>query len=120
MDCGYIYTNNNTNESLWHNPTNYTANTTSFGAPSAEPQSQYDDWKKAVFTTGTVSGLLSYYLMVILVLCPLHGACNPCLESVCDRVASTWRNCGEREAQSSAIGERPCLWCWCWCVYSGF
>ena len=101
-DCGYIYTNNNTNES---NSMNYTATTASFGAPSAESQSQYDDWQKVVFTTATISGLLSYYLMVILVLCPLYGVCNPCSRSVCECVASIWRNCGEREARSSAVGE---------------
>ena len=106
-NCSYIYTNtnNNTNESLWYNPTNYTENTASFGAPSAESQSQYDDWKKAVFTTSTVSGLLSYYLMVILVLCPLYGVCNRCSEMVCECVASIWKKCGERDAQSSAISE---------------
>ena len=59
-DCSYIYTDanntngtnptNNTNGSLWYNLTNYTANTTAFGAPSAESQIQYDDWQKVVFT----------------------------------------------------------------------
>ena len=110
-DCGYIYTGandtNNTNESLWYNVTNYTVNTASFGAPSAESQSQYDDWQKVVFTTATISGLLSYYLMVIFVLCPLYGVCNPCCKSVCECVASIWRKCGEREARSSAVGETP-------------
>ena len=106
QDCGYIYTTNNTNESLY-NLTNYTANTSSFGAPSAESMLEYDDWQKVVFTTATVSGLLSYYLIVILVLCPLYGVCNPCSEMVCNRVADIWRKFGEKEARSSAIGEMP-------------
>ena len=103
-DCSYIYTNN-TNET-WYNLTNSTGNTTSFGA-SAESEIQYDDWKKVVFTTATVSGLLSYYLMVILVLCTLYGACSPCSRSVCECVAWIWRKCGEGEARSSAVGETP-------------
>ena len=102
--CGYIYTPNN--KSLY-NLTNYTANASSFGAPPAESMLQYDDWQKAVFTTATVSGLLSYYLIVILVLCPLYGVCNPCCKRVCNCVASIWKRCGEREAQSSAIRETP-------------
>ena len=102
--CGYIYTPNN--KSLY-NLTNYTANASSFGAPPAESQLQYDDWQKAVFTTATISGLLSYYLMVTLVLCPLYGVCNPCCKRVCNCVASIWKRCGEREAQSSAIRETP-------------
>ena len=104
QDCGYIYTPKNKG---LYNLTNYTANASSFGAPPAESMLQYDDWQKAVFTTATVSGLFSYYLMVILVLCPLYGVCNPCSEMVCNRVASIWKRCGESEAQSSAIRETP-------------
>ena len=102
--CLYIYTPNN--KSLY-NLTNYTANASSFGAPSAESMLQYDDWQKVVFTTATVSGLLSYYLIVILVLCPLYGVCKPCSERVCECVADIWRRLGEKEAQSSAIREMP-------------
>ena len=106
-DCSYIYTDTNGTNETWYNLTNYTSNATAFEAPSAESQIQYDDWQKVVLTTATVSGLLSYYLMVIFVLCPLYGVCSPCSRHVCDRVASIWKMCGEREAQSSAIRETP-------------
>ena len=98
--CSYIYTD--TNDTMWDNMINYTVITTSVGVPS---HFQYEDWQKVVITTATISGLLSYYLLVILVLCPLYGVCNPCSKRVCECVASIWRNCGERDAQSSATSE---------------
>lgn len=99
--CGYIYFDNKT----WHNLTNHTGNTTSVGGPSAESLNQYVDWHKTVITTSTISGLLSYYLIVILVLCPLYGACNPCSRQLCDCVANIWRRCGQEDAKSSAKDE---------------
>ena len=104
--CGCIYTDTNdadaTNQTLLYNMTNFTVMITSAGVKS---RIQCEDWQKVVITTATISGLLSYYLMVILVLCPLYGVCNPCSKNVCECVASIWRNCGEREARSSATRE---------------
>ena len=106
--CGYIYTDkNDTNQTLLYDLTNFTVMFTSAGAPSVKSRIQCEDWQKVVSTTATISGLLSYYLLVILVLCPLYGMCNPCCKNVCECVASIWRNCGERGAQSSAVGETP-------------
>ena len=100
--CGYIYVSVN---KTWHNLTNHTGNTTSVGGPSAESLNQYDDWQKTVITTATISGLLSYYWIVILVLCPLYGVCNPCSRHICDCVANIWKKCGQEDAQSSANNE---------------
>ena len=98
--CGYIYTGVNTT-----NKSNHTANATLVGVPSAENMSQYDDWQKTVITTATISGLLSYFFIVILVLCPLYGVCNPWSRKLCDCIANIWRKCGEQDAQSSANNE---------------
>ena len=88
-----------------HNLTNHTGNTTSVGGPSAESLNQYDDWQKTVITTATISGLLSYYWIVILVLCPLYGVCSTCSRQLCDCVANIWKKCGQEDAQSSANNE---------------
>ena len=34
-----------------------------------EQESAYEDWQKTVFTTASISGLLSYYFMIFVLLC---------------------------------------------------
>ena len=104
--CGYIYTDTNDTSQTLYNLTNFTVMITSAGAPSVKSRIQCDDWQKVVITTATILGLLSYYLLVILVLCPLHGMCNPCCKNVwvcCKHLEKLWR----KRSSVCAVGETP-------------
>lgn len=98
-NCSFIYISMNETQYIL---TNNTINTASVGVPAPEQLNELIDWWKVVFTTGTISGLLSYYLMVILVLCLLYGACahNHCF---CDGVKNICGWFGEHNSREEPL-----------------
>lgn len=81
--CGFLYTNT-TNIII--------SNLTHLIQSSPPPIGQFDDWQKVVFTTATVSGVCSYFVMI----CVLYGQYScfnkcrgrmPTMGSVCCLIA---------------------------------
>lgn len=51
----------------------YTEGLLGAGGIQPEPNFQYNNWNKLLITTGTISGFLSYYMMIFLVLVPIYS-----------------------------------------------
>ena len=85
-----------------YNVTNNTINTASVGIPAPEKLNEFIDWWKVVLTTAAISGLLSYYLMVILVLCPVYGACAH-IHCFCDGVKNICGWFGEHNSREEPL-----------------
>lgn len=68
-----------------------------------EPENapEYEDWKKTVVTTASISGLLSYCFMVS-VLIPQYSFLKRYCNRACEHYASLWKWCGEKYSSSSA------------------
>lgn len=97
-NCGYIYT---PTVSQWSNLSNHTVLDL-----AVESVSEYEDWQKVVITTATLSGLVSYYLLVFCVLIPKYSVFGPLL---CNRLHNSWErlwhHCGERNVRSNAANQ---------------
>ena len=81
--CGYLYT---------YNITENMTNITHLFQSSPPSIVQFDDWQKVVFTTATVSGVLSYFFMIHVLYCQ-YSCFNKCKDrmptmgSVCCLIA---------------------------------
>ena len=101
-NCSYIYT-------FLHNVTKWQTvvspnHMQNLGIqPEQEPE--YEDWQKTVITTASISGLLSYYFMV-LVLIPQYSCLQRQCNKACDFYTRLWKWCGEKKHKSSASAGR--------------
>ena len=98
-NCSFIYISMNETQ---YNVTNNTINTASVRIPAPEKLNEFIDWWKVVLTTAAISGLLSYYLMVILVLCPVYGACAH-IHCFCDGVKNICGWFGEHNSREEPL-----------------
>ena len=95
-NCSYIY-------SFLHDVTELGISLDHTQGLGVQPEkvTAYEDWHKTVITTASISGLLSYCFM-ILVLIPQYSFLKPLCDKVCQYHADLWKWCGEKDFKSSA------------------